>query len=152
MSIHTSPHPLRIKFRLALDLYLAQRSTVCLKSLRSRASARHPPPCGQKDPWDPTGPLGTPATNLCAQRTKPKKLCQNPHEAREASGAPCNPALNIGKWAMGNGRGVSMNRWGSTSFGASDSNIKDGVAKGWGALPMTFRGAFEWLLQWLLCG
>ena len=53
--------------------------------------------------------------------------------------APCNPALNIGKWEMGNGSGVSMNRGGSTTFGTSDSNIKSGVAKGWGALPLTFR-------------
>ena len=52
--------PLRIKVRLAMDLYLPQRSSICLKSLRSRASARHPPPCGQTDPWDSTGSLGTP--------------------------------------------------------------------------------------------
>ena len=31
---------------------------------------------------------------------------------------------------MGNGSGVSMNRGGSTTFGASDSNIKSEIAKG----------------------
>ena len=116
------------KMRLVYFTHWAQR---CVAG-PSRVRTWH---CGAE-----ASPSLGPATSLCAQRTKPQKLCQNPHETREASGAPCNPALNIGKWAMGNGRGVSMNRGGSTTFGASDSNIKSGVAKGCGAAGLQRGG------------